>query len=82
MAVLHGKVPNSNFIVYFLDVLSKNIFTGRLECRSIFLEASFAVEFLYSELICRGESVSAINDKCKFFELVKSLLETSHSFLN
>ena len=40
------------------------------------------VEFVYSELICSGESVSAINGKCKFFELVKSLLETSHSFLN
>ena len=43
MAVLHGKVPNSNFIVYFLGVLPKNIFAERLECRSIYLEASFAL---------------------------------------
>ena len=58
MALLDWKVPNSNFIVYFLDVLSKNIFTWRLECRSIYLEASFALPIRVLNLYTLNLSVA------------------------
>ena len=76
-----GKLPNSNFINLLSWCVAQEYFYRHI----IFIKAFFYFTFtfvkcVHSKLISRGES--ALYGTCKFFELTKGLLETSHSFVS